>query len=824
MSSQSIQSLFLSPNVPVWLTNLAAHPDGGRWLLADPSRFASFYAALLHRIELPQTMRAALPKSRDRGEIRSHIKNVEFEAWRKSDDRPFHGRVSSAVLEAFWEGSLVAGWAQRQPQAWQQALTELCRTARLPATGNNNDTDSTDHTGSSYMNTNLSVAAREAADRAGATQGFLSALDQPLTSSSEATDQAASTLFRMNMMILSAAHPFTALEFQLVEFAFVLAEDEAVRLFFELVAQNPRTQNSLMAAAFDISVQEWEALVSPEGRMERIHMVPFDTASRRVLPIHAFWHEWLGSLHKTASDAVYRLVRPLVRPRNAGAIGRLSPEDTGIVERILLSGAYRHGTNVLLYGPGSIDKIGWVHERLRKLNLNGWELPPTVPDQVRASVCYLAQRILERLDDKAVLVLSQADTILTRSQRGMHQFLFISIEMDDECSDSVTEEALLLDNPVPTIWLVNHTDRLSENNIGRFLYACEIKTASRAERRVEIASMLSTLDVSEAFVTELSQHLRLSEGQLKSAVELVQRLSADAFQRANQTPGQTPTQAPGRILDQDRANREDMVRRAIEQSQKALNRRQREQLRIPDTQYSLDFLNTAGIFRVPQVIAALKRDPNASLCFYGIPGTGKTQLAEHIAVELDKPILIKRASDILDKYVGQNEKNIKHMFEEARDEDAVLLLDEADSFLRDRHLASRSWEVSTVNELLQSMERHRGVFICATNLFRRLDSASLRRFTFKLEFLPLTPEQKWRMLVIESGLIEADMTTEQKEQWQDHLLFMANLTPGDFATVKRQARLLGVSLSPETWLKALETESRAKMDEVATLSTDRDIH
>jgi SpoVK/Ycf46/Vps4 family AAA+-type ATPase len=69
----------------------------------------------------------------------------------------------------------------------------------------------------------------------------------------------------------------------------------------------------------------------------------------------------------------------------------------------------------------------------------------------------------------------------------------------------------------------------------------------------------------------------------------------------------------------------------------------------------------------------------------------------------------------------------------------VLLLDEADSFLRSRRLAERNYEVTEVNEMLQGMERFAGVFICTTNLFEDLDEAALRRFTFKIRFHPLNP-------------------------------------------------------------------------------------
>ena len=80
--------------------------------------------------------------------------------------------------------------------------------------------------------------------------------------------------------------------------------------------------------------------------------------------------------------------------------------------------------------------------------------------------------------------------------------------------------------------------------------------------------------------------------------------------------------------------------------------------------------------------------------------------------------------------MGETEQRLAAMFHDAESDGAVLLLDEADSFLQDRRGALRNHEVSEVNELLQGMEHFRGVFICTTNLIERLDQASLRRFAF----------------------------------------------------------------------------------------------
>ena len=206
----------------------------------------------------------------------------------------------------------------------------------------------------------------------------------------------------------------------------------------------------------------------------------------------------------------------------------------------------------------------------------------------------------------------------------------------------------------------------------------------------------------------------------------------------------------------------------------------------------------------------MKQRPQGSLCLYGLPGTGKTQFAEHLALELGKPILIKRASELLDKYVGESEKRIAEAFDQAEEEGAILLLDEADSFLRDRSRSSHAWEVTTVNELLQRMERFEDIFICTTNLFTQMDVAALRRFTFKLEFLPLNLEQRWAMFLNETGLRGKQIADARQSDYEERLALMRDLAPGDFATVKRQCVLLGEELTPEEWLAQLELEVQAK--------------
>ncbi|MHB0929603.1 MAG: ATP-binding protein, partial [Candidatus Nanopelagicales bacterium] len=262
-------------------------------------------------------------------------------------------------------------------------------------------------------------------------------------------------------------------------------------------------------------------------------------------------------------------------------------------------------------------------------------------------------------------------------------------------------------------------------------------------------------------------------------------------------------------------NREDMetaLIQAIKRSLAALQRDTATKEKECVTEYSLDYLNCSGRFGPPQILKAFDLRPKGSLCLYGPPGTGKTQFVEYLAATLGLPLIAKRASDLLSKYVGDNEKNIAAMFAEAESEEAILFLDEGDSFLRSRENASQEWEITKVNELLQQMERFPGIFIAATNLFKNLDPAALRRFTFKLKFQELSSDQRLRMFLVETGLNAASElpSADQLQLWREKLAKMPMLTAGDFATIKRQSILLNERLSPDEWLTQLSLECATK--------------
>ena len=357
---------------------------------------------------------------------------------------------------------------------------------------------------------------------------------------------------------------------------------------------------------------------------------------------------------------------------------------------------------------------------------------------------------------------------------------------------------ILESNPVPTIWVTNRIEQIDPAFRRRFAYHLELKSPPPGAREQLIRKALSAavgdLPVSEAFIGKLTERKGLTPAQIRTAVRFAELA----------TEPNVDTEPPARA-----AVLENLIDRQLRHADAALGRSDdaKKQGRRQVTTYDLGMLNVETRFEIPRIVDALKARGHGTLCFYGAPGTGKTALGEHIARALDKPLLVKQASDIMSKFVGETEQNMAAMFKEAEEEKAVLLLDEADSFLQDRRGAQRTYEVTEVNEMLQGMERYSGIFICTTNLLDRLDQAALRRFTFKIKFKPLTKEQRETMFVTEA--LDGDRTRLGEPQ-RARLAKLEQLCPGDFAAVKRQVDILATAFSEDEFLDQLEAEHRIK--------------
>lgn len=149
----------------------------------------------------------------------------------------------------------------------------------------------------------------------------------------------------------------------------------------------------------------------------------------------------------------------------------------------------------------------------------------------------------------------------------------------------------------------------------------------------------------------------------------------------------------------------------------------------------------------------LRRGLSITCLFDGEPGTGKTLSAEVIASEVGLRLMRVNISSIVDKYIGETEKNLTRLFAQARPDLHLLMFDEADSLFSKRSTrierSTDRYSNMDINVLLQLIEAFEGVAILTTNLKQGIDPAFERRISFKVHFPTPTAAERlllWRHL------------------------------------------------------------------------------
>lgn len=159
--------------------------------------------------------------------------------------------------------------------------------------------------------------------------------------------------------------------------------------------------------------------------------------------------------------------------------------------------------------------------------------------------------------------------------------------------------------------------------------------------------------------------------------------------------------------------------------------------------------NREKIFNEWGLENTVKKGAGLVFNFYGPPGTGKSITAEAIAKEIGRAVMLVNYPNLESKYVGETPKNIQKVFADAKQHDAVLVFDEADSFLGKRLTSvtqAADYGVNvTRSTMFMEIENYSGIVIFTTNLIRNYDAAFMRRILASVEFA--LPDQNGRQVI-----------------------------------------------------------------------------
>jgi SpoVK/Ycf46/Vps4 family AAA+-type ATPase len=591
------------------------------------------------------------------------------------------------------------------------------------------------------------------------------------------------TRIENNLKLLAEAFSFNQTELKLVTFLFIVkGYDEAeTYLIDHLKCDRFRSQNLLLTILDSDSYEMAAAL----NRFYQIDIIDEPT-DRFELTI---W--FLSFCQSPEGDSLaskfYRRIPKTALPM---ACHEIDQDKIQLLLRLLekKSDLPKH---ILLYGPPGTGKTSFAHALACKIKAPAYEIAWEDENQSKQRRAALTSCLkMTNSGSGSIIIVDEADNILNT----MGSWFMRGETQDKGWLNRVMEEP-----GTRVIWITNSIAMIEESVLRRFAFSLHFKPFNRRQRVQLWRNILKRNSakevVNEDCIQKLARKYKITAGVIDMAVKTAVAANVKA---------------------------EKGIVEAIELALEAYDslksgEKKTGDIKIAEDSYSVEGLNIEGqvgelIDQLREFDKFLRADAeklmNMNLLFYGPPGTGKSALARHISDCLDRELLCKRYSDLQSMYVGQGERNIRLAFEEAENEEAVLVVDEVDSMLFSRENAVRSWEISFTNEFLTQMEQFRGILICTTNRMTELDAASIRRFNRKIKFDYLTPAGN---VAFYGNLLAHLVGTPMDDQAKSMLKRISNLAPGDFKTVRdRFVFHSSGRLTHQILVDALLEESRIK--------------
>ena len=432
---------------------------------------------------------------------------------------------------------------------------------------------------------------------------------------------------------------------------------------------------------------------------------------------------------------------------------------------------HRKGVNILIYGAPGTGKTEFATLLAKAVNVSAHNITymdeneEVIRAEERLNKCRFAQKVLE--GQSSLLIFDEIEDVFRAGffERSVAQ------------KNKAWMNQLLENNNVPMIWLSNSVFGIDPAFLRRFDFILEMPDLP-LKNKSALITQLTEGKLSPAYVQHFAKVRSLTPAILSRTIRVAKELNTSNFAET--------------------------LLMMFNQTLKSQNKPKIEPLVLGKADYNLDYV--ACNDNIHRISEGLKQSKKGRICCYGPPGTGKTAWAAWLAEQLEMPLLLKQGSDLLNPYVGGTEQNIAQAFEQAKADNALLVLDEVDTFLFSREGANRSWERSQVNEMLTQIERFEGLMVVSTNLIEVLDPAALRRFDLKLKFDYLTLKQRLDFAKQQAEILGLPLLSEEDLSQIESLNL---LTPGDFAAVARRHQFSPFQ-KVQDWLNALQGECEVK--------------
>jgi transitional endoplasmic reticulum ATPase len=559
---------------------------------------------------------------------------------------------------------------------------------------------------------------------------------------------------------------------------------QAQNYFMDHIELNDFSRRPHLLTVLDMDHREFSDILS--GNLHKIEALENDLSSV------GFSTEFLNYLDSPSTEKLTKSFFTCIPKKTIPLeYHHIAKEETGHVLRLLKEKS-KSSTHILLYGRPGTGKTTYSYGLAHHLKLPAHQIIREESNMaLNRRSAIIACLNMTNQGDGSLVIVDEADNVLNTRNSWFNR---------GETQDKGWLNQILEEPGARVIWITNNIDDIEESVLRRFAYSLHFEVLNRQQRlqlwQVILKSNKAVRFFNSQDLDKLVQQYQVSAGVIDLAVKKAQEMNFSSKEKFQESVILALDAHERLLAGGERKNRKENI----------------------EKNYSLEGLNIKGnlglLMQDLESFDAFLRQPkqtenrNMNLLFYGPPGTGKSELARYIGNHLQREILCKRASDIMDCYVGETEKKIKDAFAEAEREQAILVFDEADTFLFNREMAQRSWEVSFINEFLTRMERYQGILVCTTNRMTELDSASVRRFNYKIGFNCLKPEGN---LIFYRKLLEPLTATALNQNYENDLHTIGELAPGDFRVVRdRYAIMPQERITPKALINSLREESQMK--------------
>ena len=548
------------------------------------------------------------------------------------------------------------------------------------------------------------------------------------------------------------------------------------------------------AMALDRSYEEVVKALSAKGTLLKYNLIDEDyDFSRRTL---------CGYMDGTSDETIERRFYTKSDKKDVlpwEFFGELAAKDGEVLKRMIAASGGK--CNILLYGAPGTGKTSFARSLAKELGRMAWEVRQGDDDgrNMKSEARMMGIQVCNMQEDPAesLMIVDEADELLRGSSCGVGLFGLFGFDTGGKSTEKGVMNTILDDMRIPAVWISNApAGAMDESVRRRFDYSIRFERLNNGQRvaiwRNQVAKHGLEALVPEAKIEEYAAKYATSAGGISTVLSNVKRMAP----------------APEKV--------DELVATLMKPHCRLMGVKDENDF-LPAKDYSLEGLNIKGKVGLDRVVkaarnyldagfgAASEDKPRMNILLFGPPGTGKTEFVKYLGRELDRRVVVVKGSDLLSKWVGESEQNIAKAFRRAEAEHAILFFDEVDGLLQDRSNATRSWEITQVNELLQQMENFDGIMVAATNFSRNLDPATMRRFTFKLEFGYLDDAGK-------KSFFERMFKTTLADGELAELRQLRNLAPGDFRTVRQEQFYLGDTVTNLDRIEALREECAVKKD------------